>query len=166
VETFIGAVIWLEYRSSAANRNVEARRISRSDSCIVSHYVEISWMRVSYLDETDVGALLAEALTADVEAVLADETSGVGADAAVDMSLAGVLTYALLGSSNSIASRDRALPVLLSQISVGRGNVPLAGALAVGPRTRIPDRLVRHVGWCVWGVAMSLLLPVSVWDSD
>jgi len=39
---------------------------------------------LSYLDETDVGALLAEALTADVEAVLADETSGVGADAAVE----------------------------------------------------------------------------------
>lgn len=37
----------------------------------------------SYLDETNVGGLLAEALTADVEAVLADQTSGVGADAAV-----------------------------------------------------------------------------------
>jgi len=36
-----------------------------------------------YLDETDVGALLPEALTADVEAVLADETSRVGADTAV-----------------------------------------------------------------------------------
>ena len=39
----------------------------------------------SYLDETNVGALLAEALTADVEAVLADQTSGVGADAAVNL---------------------------------------------------------------------------------
>jgi hypothetical protein len=36
-----------------------------------------------YLDETNVGALLTEALTADVEAVLADETGVVGADAAV-----------------------------------------------------------------------------------
>lgn len=36
-----------------------------------------------YLDETNVGGLLAEALTADVQAVLADETSRVGADAAV-----------------------------------------------------------------------------------
>ena len=35
------------------------------------------------LDETDVGRFLTEALTADVEAVLADETSLVGADAAV-----------------------------------------------------------------------------------
>ena len=38
-----------------------------------------------YLDETNVGALLAEALTADVEAVLADETGRVGADAAVQI---------------------------------------------------------------------------------
>lgn len=38
---------------------------------------------VPYLDETNVGALLTEALTADVEAVLADETGLVGADAAV-----------------------------------------------------------------------------------
>ena len=42
----------------------------------------------SYLDETNVGGLLAEALTADVEAVLADQTSRVGADAAVSTVLA------------------------------------------------------------------------------
>ena len=35
------------------------------------------------LDESDSSALLTEALTADVEAVLADQTSGVGADTAV-----------------------------------------------------------------------------------
>lgn len=44
--------------------------------------------RSSYLDEANVGALLAEALTADVEAVLADQTSRVGADAAVSTMLA------------------------------------------------------------------------------
>ena len=60
---------------------------------------------LSVLDEANVGALLTEALTADVEAVLTDQTSRVGADAA------------------------------------------LARALAVGPRARIPDRLVRHVVW-------------------
>ena len=38
----------------------------------------------AYLDETDVGGLLTEALTADVQAVLADETGGVGANAAVE----------------------------------------------------------------------------------
>jgi hypothetical protein len=37
----------------------------------------------AYLDETNVGGLLTEALTADVQAVLADETSLVGANAAV-----------------------------------------------------------------------------------
>ena len=44
----------------------------------------------SYLDETNVGGLLAEALTADVQAVLADQTSGVGADAAVGFMSASV----------------------------------------------------------------------------
>ena len=50
-----------------------------------------------YLDETDVGALLAEALTADVEAVLADETSRVGADAAVQKFVSTMpLRYSIL----------------------------------------------------------------------
>ena len=39
---------------------------------------------LAYLDEANVGGLLTEALTADVEAVLADETGRVGADAAKD----------------------------------------------------------------------------------
>lgn len=42
---------------------------------------------LAYLDETNVGALLAEALTANVEAVLANETGRVGADAAVHISV-------------------------------------------------------------------------------
>lgn len=43
--------------------------------------------RLPVLDETDVGGLLAEALTADVESVLADETGLVGADTALPASL-------------------------------------------------------------------------------
>lgn len=39
--------------------------------------------RLAVLDEANVVGLLAEALTADVEAVLADQTSTVSADAAV-----------------------------------------------------------------------------------
>ena len=39
-----------------------------------------------YLGEADVGRLLSEALTADVQAVLADETSLVGADTAISTS--------------------------------------------------------------------------------
>lgn len=49
-----------------------------------------------YLGETDVGRLLSKALTANVQAVLADETGLVGADAAADLS---VLTF-----SNHISS--------------------------------------------------------------
>lgn len=37
-----------------------------------------------YLDEPNVLALLPEALTADVQAILADQTGRVGADAAVE----------------------------------------------------------------------------------
>ena len=51
-----------------------------------------------YLDEADVGGLLTEALTADVEAVLADQTSGVGADAAVGGMSASVIFEALVPS--------------------------------------------------------------------
>ncbi len=43
----------------------------------------IFWCFVPYLDEANVGSLLTEALTADVEAVLADQTGLVGADAAI-----------------------------------------------------------------------------------
>jgi hypothetical protein len=43
---------------------------------------------LTVLDEANVGALLTEALTADVEAVLADQTSRVGADAALAGALA------------------------------------------------------------------------------
>ena len=45
---------------------------------------------LSVLDEANVGGLLAEALTADVEAVLANETGFVGADAAAAGTLAVV----------------------------------------------------------------------------
>lgn len=46
-----------------------------------------SKLELSYLGEADVVGLLAEALTADVQAVLADETSLVGADTASGMSV-------------------------------------------------------------------------------
>lgn len=42
------------------------------------------------LDEADIGSLLTEALTADVEAVLADETGTVRADAAIEESLLAI----------------------------------------------------------------------------
>lgn len=40
-------------------------------------------MNSPYLSEADIGALFPEALAADIEAVFADQTGGVGADAAV-----------------------------------------------------------------------------------
>jgi hypothetical protein len=45
--------------------------------------LEVSRPQFSYLDEANVRGLLTEALTADVEAVLADQTGLVGADTAV-----------------------------------------------------------------------------------
>lgn len=44
-----------------------------------------------YLGEADVCGLLAEALTADVQAVLADQTSLVGADTAIQLSVSQYL---------------------------------------------------------------------------
>ena len=101
-----------------------------------------------YLDEANVGALLTEALTADVEAVLADQTGTVGADAAVSLkshvslpfilSFLGLplphlpISFALLGCS----------PQRLFQVG---GFVPFAGALAVRTGAGVPDRLVRHL---------------------
>jgi hypothetical protein len=51
--------------------------------CGSLYTADVRWGVFPYLDESNVGALLPEALTADVQAILADETSGVGADAAV-----------------------------------------------------------------------------------
>lgn len=45
------------------------------------------------LDEADVLALLSEALTADVQAILPDETSGVVADSAVERSVSMLSKY-------------------------------------------------------------------------
>lgn len=57
--------------------------MNRSGFCVCGARISKSGELLSYLDETNVGSLLAEALTADVEAVLADQTSLVGADTAI-----------------------------------------------------------------------------------
>lgn len=117
----------------------------------------------SYLDETNVGGLLAEALTADVEAVLADQTSGVGADAAVRIMSASVLPSESMRALRLVllhiaacraTAMQRQHPRPLPQTCIV-ANVPLAGALAVSPRAGVPDRLVRHDVWLigVFGVA-------------
>ena len=62
------------------------------------------WMRImSYLGEANVGRLFSEALTADVQAVLADETSRVRADTAI-ASQPRVFYYSLLTSKMSVFS--------------------------------------------------------------
>ena len=112
-------------------------------------------LELKYLDESDVGGLLAEALTADVKTVLADETGLVGADAAVY----GVSSYALPhvraripciapprpSSSISPAYVPLSKSCVFGRIDRGLGlDIPLAGALAVGPWAGVPDTLVRH----------------------
>jgi hypothetical protein len=81
-----------------------------------------------YLDEANVSGLLAEALTTDVEAVFADETSLVGADAAMRQ----ICQYML--SLQRRYYHDRSIVRLL----------PCSGSLAVRPWTGVPDCLVGH----------------------
>jgi hypothetical protein len=54
-----------------------------------------------YLDESNIRGLLSEALTADVQAILADQTSLVGADTAISQLSASVST-----SSHSFISKS------------------------------------------------------------
>ena len=94
----------------------------------------------SYLGEANVGGLLSEALTADVEAVLADETSRVGADAA-----ANNVRPMFHSRPFSISRAMYPVPNPSSSPSKTRcENVPLPGALAVGAWARVPDGFVRH----------------------
>jgi hypothetical protein len=167
-------VVLVDIRLSVLEHSQKAGRLREPvTTSQTTNLSKIVWIRTatdipgvgkSYLDETNVGALLAEALTANVQAVLADETSRVGADAAVSTSLARVRVYKPRYSPAPTALRAAALAAHLScRLRFGRGdNVPLAGALAVGPRTRIPDRLVRHVGWMCVKFAMSLLQKISI----
>jgi len=103
---------------------------------------------VSYLDEANVGGLLTEALTADVEAVLADETGLVGADTAVKTQGQQVSEVCPMLLSNFVFPLALPIPpssswTIYSWSHVGL-NVPATGALAVLPRARVPDRFVRH----------------------
>lgn len=85
-----------------------------------------------YLDETNVGGLLTEALTADDEAVLPDQTSLVRADAAIQQ-------ISRQSSAKSKKHPDKGRPWI-------RFHIPLTAALTVGAGARVEDRLVRHVG--------------------
>ena len=87
----------------------------------------------AHLLETNGGSLLAEALTAEVKTVLADETGLVCADSAIENhdALAGVLHF-------------------FASIKPFRKyrDVPGTRALAVSSRARVPDGFVRHIVGC------------------
>jgi hypothetical protein len=115
----------------------------------------------SYLDKANIGSLLTEALTADVEAVLADKTGLVGADAAIQEYTSARLHKIDLPFIIEIYSLSNMQSFLLLLLLVpcparksqkqdreSSMDVPLTRALAVGARARVPDRFVRHVcGW-------------------
>ena len=86
------------------------------------------------LVEANVGGLLTEALTADVQAVLADETGLVGADTAVQKT--NVSSCFLCCQSASCIPPNAQFPPCSVQRRVF---VPFAAALAVGARARVPD---------------------------
>lgn len=61
-----------------------------------------------HLDEANVRGLLPEALTADVEAVLADQTGAVSADTAAHVSIAAGWTWTTAMQGGLFAYQDRA----------------------------------------------------------
>ncbi len=86
----------------------------------------------SYLDEANVGTLLTEALTADVEAVLADETGLVGADTAVRSSVSQVFLI-LIPSSLRSDLVDHDLRIFLSSFRFSPPGEPGAAYQARAP---------------------------------
>jgi hypothetical protein len=106
--------------------------------------------RLAVLDKANVVGLLAEALTADVEAVLADQTSTVGADAAVQRRVSGCSQsdggtfFRRCISSMCSSSSSSTSSVFSSLFHRGIGIVPRPGALAVLPRAGVPNGFVRH----------------------
>lgn len=103
-------------------------------------------MYATDLVEADVGGLLTEALTADVQAVLADETGLVSADTAMEEPMLVSLLSALQSQAPLVFLPIAPfLPILFQRSGV---YAPFTAALAVGARARVPDRLVGHVdGW-------------------
>lgn len=68
---------------------------------------EIEKLDIPYLSEPDILALLSEALSADVEAVLADQTGFVGADAAVILKNTEVSKFSFMGVHSISFARRR-----------------------------------------------------------
>jgi hypothetical protein len=84
-----------------------------------------------YLGETDVAGLLAEALTADAEAVLADETGLVGADAAgIPSAIVPIFSILIIAPVRDCPSTSV--------------RIPRSCAFSVSARARVPDYHLRQ----------------------
>ena len=105
----------------------------------------------AYLGETDGGSLLTEALTAEVKAVLADETSLVGAEAAVGTHYQHSPPISLAPPSIPLLSSLPQVTLFHSLMPFGRTNKdrcsPLTAALAELAGAREPNGVVGHFGW-------------------
>ena len=105
----------------------------------------------AHLLETDGSSLLAEALTAEVKAVLADETSLVGAEAAVGTHYQHSPPISLAPLSIPLLSSIPKMAPLHSLMPDGRRNEdgcsPLTAALAELAGAREPNGVVGHFGW-------------------
>ena len=107
----------------------------------------------THLLETDGSRLLAEALTAEVKAVLADETSLVGAEAAAERTQAGQRTSftSVLPTHPPPLTPSFTLNLLTSSNNYPamfeEGYSPLTAALAVLAGAREPNGVVGHFGW-------------------
>lgn len=108
--------------------------------CPLSYFFFVSFLYPSKTDlvETNVLGLLTEALTAEVEVVLADQTGLVLADAAKKIPML-VIPHVL----------PRIFDIFLVSMEYF-SIVPAARALAVGSRARVPNAFVRHDCGC-WG---------------
>jgi hypothetical protein len=106
------------------------------------------WNPGMYLGETDVGSLLTEALTADVEAVLADKTGLVGADTATISEKVLLVSILPVDCVPFLAFQNSPLSSILPPPYAHRtqgGFLPLTRALAVLARAGEPNGFVRHV---------------------
>ena len=108
-------------------------------------WVELA--QVAYLNESNIGGLFSEALSADVQSIFADETGLVCANSA---SITHELAYILPFNDLHVFFYD-----LLQKW--GHSDIPSASTFSVGSGSGVPDWFVRHVGgfdlrsFDVWG---------------
>lgn len=130
-----------------------------------------------YLDEPDGSGFFAEALTAEVEAVFANETCLVRAEAAADaVAAGGVAMYVRRETKGmgmgrcgvadaSMEQREhRGTFTIRNHSTNTRNHAPLTTSLAVLAGTREPDSVVRHLLFT--SVERPINTPSDVWRWD